>query len=124
MSYTLIVDRIEAWGEEYDQPLASGYTHTATLASTEGESGRTRKVSKVKLNLDIFERFSLWMYSRWTLSLHLKSKKAKGFEKHPRFEVKDKTHLIDIQLGFIIKVDFEASSERHENQRIRKTSKV
>ena len=58
------------------------------------------------------------------MSLHLKGKKAKGFEKRPRFEVKDKTHLIDIQLGFIIKVDFEASSERHENQRIRKTSKV
>jgi len=45
--HTSMVDRIEAWGEEYDQPLASGYTHTATLASTEGESGRTRKVSKV-----------------------------------------------------------------------------
>ena len=49
LSYTLIVARIEAWGEEYDQPLASGYTHTAILGSTEGEPGRSRKVSKVKL---------------------------------------------------------------------------
>ena len=45
-SNTLMVGRIEAWGEEYDQPLASGYT--------EGEPGRTRKVSKVKLL--IFEK--------------------------------------------------------------------
>ena len=35
------VYRIEAWGEEYDQPPASGYT--------ECEPSRTRKVSKVKL---------------------------------------------------------------------------
>merc|ERR1719370_1349818 len=44
--HTSMVDRIEAWGEEYDQPLASGYTHTAILGSTEGEPGRSRKVSK------------------------------------------------------------------------------
>merc|ERR1719220_1029293 len=37
--HTSMVDRIEAWGEEYDQPPASGYT--------EGDPGRTRKVSKV-----------------------------------------------------------------------------
>ena len=34
------LDRIEAWGEEYDQPLPSGY-------AAEGEPGRSRKVSKV-----------------------------------------------------------------------------
>merc|ERR1711953_214120 len=38
--HTSMVDRIEAWGEEYDQPLPSGY-------DAEGEPGRSRKVSKV-----------------------------------------------------------------------------
>ena len=54
-----------------------------------------------KHNLDICEGFSMCMYLRWSLSLHLKGKKAKGFEKPPRFEVKDQTHLIDIQYRFI-----------------------
>ena len=32
------------------------------------------------------------LYLRWTLTLHLKSRTAKGFEKPPRFEVGDKTY--------------------------------
>ena len=43
------MSRIEAWGEEYDQPPASGYT--------EGDPGRTRKVSKVKKVLIFMKDF-------------------------------------------------------------------